>query len=115
MSDFIIGGSVGAAFFVLVNFVWGAIEASKKDKRNRIRGELVSRDCRTPSTDGAIHANGAQTAITLHSAINGRIIEIANYRSNPNGPDWTYEHFIVADGEPIEPAISTILLMKGIK
>jgi hypothetical protein len=115
MSDFIIGASVGAACWIAGNVIWGFIEARKKDKHNRIRGELVSRDCRTPSTDGAIRANGAQTAITLHSAINGRIIEIANYRSNPNGPDWTYEHFIVADGEPIEPAISTILLMKGIK
>ena len=67
-------------------------------------------------TEGkALNNNGPFANISIINAINGRIIEIGNYRPNPNGPDWTYEHFIIADGEPMEPAISTILLMKGMK
>jgi hypothetical protein len=106
---------IGAVCGALCYIAWDMYKENKR--RNRLR-EGVTIDCdRKPmlASQGGIRTNGVQTSITLHPAINGRIVEIANYKPNPNGPDWTYEHFIVADGEPVEPAISTILLMKGIR
>lgn len=55
------------------------------------------------------------TTISILNAINGRVLEIGTYKHNPHGPDWTYEHFIVAEGESVETAMSAILLMKGMK
>lgn len=70
----------------------------------------------TPPSGGAIrNAGGSQTSISVIPAINGRIIEIGNYRQNMHGPDWTYEHYIVPDGESLEGAMTAILLMKGMK
>jgi hypothetical protein len=64
---------------------------------------------------GAVNKDGGVHTLSIVNAINGRIIEIGSHRPNPHGPDWTFEHFIVPDGEPLEPAITTILLMKGMK
>ena len=113
MSDFIIGAGIGAICWIAGNVMWEAIERHKKGKQSSgicIGGTAVRS---APST--GIHSNGPQTTITMYPAINGRIIEIGNYKPNMNGPEWTYEHFIVAEGEPLEPAISTIRLMKGMK
>lgn len=69
---------------------------------------------RVDSTN-SVNTTGARTHLSVINAINGRVIEIGNYAPNPHGPDWSYEHYIIADGEPLEPAMATILLMKGMK
>ena len=70
---------------------------------------------RVTPTGSVLNFNGAYSNISVINAINGRIIQIGNYQPNNHGPEWTYEHFIVPEGEPLEPAIATILLMKGMK
>ena len=69
----------------------------------------------TPPSGGSLNTNGAFTNISIVPAINGRIIQIGNYRANMHGPDWTYEHYIVPEGESLEGAMTVILLMKGMK
>ena len=113
MNDFIVGASVGAVCWIAGSFMWGAIERHKKDKQSS--GICIGSTAVRSAPSTSIHSNGPQTTITMHTAINGRIIEIGNYKPNMHGPEWTYEHFVLAEGEPLEPAISTILLMKGMK
>lgn len=87
--------------------------------RRQLKGEAISIDCDSDRPRVA-QANGLRVSdstsnVTIHKAVNGRILEIASFRPNPHGPDWTYEHYIIADGEDIVPTLSTILLMKGMK
>ena len=71
---------------------------------------------KAPPMGGALrNAGGSQTSISIIPALNGRVIEIGNYRQNMHGPDWTYEHYVVPEGENLETAMSAILLIKGIK
>lgn len=71
---------------------------------------------RAPPSGGALrNAGGSQTSISIIPALNGRVIEIGNYRANVHGPDWHYEHYVVPEGENLESAMSAILLMKGMK
>ncbi len=71
---------------------------------------------RVPPLGGALrNAGGSQTSISIIPALNGRVIEIGNYRQNMHGPDWTYEHYVVPEGEPLEAAMSAILLIKGVR
>ena len=71
---------------------------------------------RTPPLGGALrNAGGSQTSISIIPALNGRVIEIGNYRQNMHGPDWTYEHYVVPEGENLEAAMSAILLIKGVR
>jgi hypothetical protein len=121
MNDFIVGAGIGAVCYLVGSFMWGMLEAWKEDKakgRNRGIRELIraSDAVPSPSTRGELNtSNHAKTTISVRNAINGRIIEIGTHTPNMHGPDWTFEHFILAEGEPLEPAISTILLMKGMK
>lgn len=50
----------------------------------------------------------------LIKALNGTIIEISTFKSNPNGPDWTHEAYIVKDGETPADAMATLMIMKGL-
>ena len=71
---------------------------------------------KAPPMGGALrNAGGSQTSISIIPALNGRVIEIGNYRQSMHGPDWTYEHYVVPEGENLETAMSAILLIKGIK
>ena len=71
---------------------------------------------KAPPMGGALrNAGGSQTSISIIPALNGRVIEIGNYRQNMHGPDWTYEHYVVPEGENLETAMSAILLIKGVK
>jgi hypothetical protein len=75
-----------------------------------------SSEPKAPPMGGALrNAGGSQTSISIIPALNGRVIEIGNYRQNMHGPDWTYEHYVVPEGEPLEAAMSAILLIKGVR
>jgi hypothetical protein len=94
---------------------WREVRSRNRAKRND--GITLGWDEAKPrvSSTNSINTNGARTHLSVINAINGRVIEIGNYAPNPHGPDWNYEHYIIADGEPLEPAMATILLMKGMK
>ena len=48
-------------------------------------------------------------------ALNGKIIEISTYKSNPTGPDWTHQAYIVRDGETLAEAMATVVIRKGLE
>ncbi len=52
--------------------------------------------------------------IGIMKAINGRILEVATYKHNPNGPDWTTEMFIVPEDQTVTQALTTLLVLKGL-
>jgi hypothetical protein len=48
------------------------------------------------------------------AAANGRILEMATFKRNPHGPDWTSELFIVPEDQTLAECITTILTIKGL-
>jgi hypothetical protein len=52
--------------------------------------------------------------IGVMKAMNGRILEIATFKHNPHGPDWTTELFIVPEDQTLSEAITTVLVTKGL-
>jgi hypothetical protein len=57
----------------------------------------------------------SEVKIGVIEALNGKIIEISTYKSNPNGPDWTHQAYIVRDGETLAEAMATVIIMKGLE
>jgi hypothetical protein len=81
----------------------------------------ASRDSRNPSRDSILEAlagnkthnqmaGDAQLTVALRKAINGHILEMGVYASNPRGPDWTYTHFVLTEGESVPDAIAALLV-----
>ena len=52
--------------------------------------------------------------IGVMKAMNGCILEIATYKPNPHGSDWTTEMFIVPEDQTLTQALTTLLVMKGL-
>lgn len=58
--------------------------------------------------------------IGLVSGLNGRLLEIATPLQNTNskhhlfGDDWTYEFFIISEGQKVSDAIAMVMLLKGL-
>ena len=58
--------------------------------------------------------------IGLVNGLNGRLLEVASPVLNKNSKhhlfsdDWTYEFFIVAEGQKVSDAIAMVILLKGI-
>jgi hypothetical protein len=48
-------------------------------------------------------------------AMNGRIIEVATFKRNPNGPDWFSSFYIIGEDEKISEALEKIILMKELE
>lgn len=93
-------------------------EYRKQKKREMVKEVVIgtsSPRVTKPAQQLARSQDGSITTISILNALNGRILEIGTYKPNPVGPDWTYEHFIVQDGESIETALMAILLTKGMK
>jgi hypothetical protein len=55
-------------------------------------------------------AGDAHLTVALRKAVNGHILEMGVYASNPRGPDWTYTHFILPEGESIPDAVAALLV-----
>ena len=58
--------------------------------------------------------------IGLVNGLNGRLLEVASPVPNKNSKqhlftdDWTYEFFVVAEGQKVSDAIAMVMLLKGI-
>ena len=66
--------------------------------------------------DNPIHNVNSKIRIHLHKAINGRVIEVHSYNPKPQSheSDWDSEFYIVAEGESLHLAVSTVLTMKSL-
>ena len=51
------------------------------------------------------------TRFTIVKAINGHMIQIARYKPNPHGPDWTYDTYLVPEGTDMMDAIRTCITL----
>ena len=49
--------------------------------------------------------------IEVLSAVNGQILQMGTYKSNPHGPDWTYKLYIVDDSQSLPEAIAAALVV----
>ena len=71
--------------------------------------QLVARDV---SSEG-LNSSG-KVRFCLHTAINGRILEIMTYAPNPHGPDWTSEFYLVGDGEKLSDTLTMLLIARNL-
>ena len=53
--------------------------------------------------------------LTLVKAMNGRMLEVGVYKSNPHGPDWKYELYIIDNDERVADAIAKVLAIKSLE
>lgn len=53
--------------------------------------------------------------LTVHNAINGKLIEIGTYKHNPHGPDWTFETYILPEGQSLSEGFATVLAIKHLE
>lgn len=53
----------------------------------------------------------ARTRVTMMKAVNGTLLEVAVYRPNPRGPDWTSTIYIVPAEQPLAEAVATALVL----
>ena len=52
--------------------------------------------------------------IGIVEGMNGRLLEVSTYKPNPHGSDWTYEFFVLQEGQKVSDAVAMVLLMKGL-
>lgn len=49
-------------------------------------------------------------SVTIRKATNGHILELGKFVPNPRGPDWTYTHYLLLEGESLQDAIAVLLV-----
>jgi hypothetical protein len=49
----------------------------------------------------------------IREALNGRFIEIATFKPQQRGSDWTVEYYLVPEGKKVSEALTLLMLMKG--
>lgn len=83
-----------------------------------IQWALREEDNRTMHAPAVVSARQSEATPTLRigvmKAMNGCILEIATYKHNPHGPDWTTEMFIVPEDQTLTQALTTLLILKGL-
>lgn len=52
--------------------------------------------------------------IGIVEGMNGRLLEVSTHKHNPHGPDWSYEFFVIQEGQKVSDAVAMVLLMKGL-
>lgn len=52
--------------------------------------------------------------IGVLKAMNGCVLEVATFKHNPHGPDWTSDMFIVPEDQTLTQALTTLLVLKGL-
>lgn len=53
--------------------------------------------------------------LTIIKAMNGRMIEVGIFKSNPHGPDWNYELYIIDADERVSDAVAKVLAIKALE
>jgi hypothetical protein len=82
------------------------------------REEVVSQVGTGHSPQSPVHIDSVIPStyrLAVIPAMNGRIIEVATFKRNPNGPDWFSSFYIIGDGEKISEALEKIILMKELE
>lgn len=60
--------------------------------------------------------SGEQTfTVSVRRAINGSVLELGTYKPQSRGPDWSYEYFVVPDGESLSDAVTALLVNQRLK
>jgi hypothetical protein len=49
--------------------------------------------------------------IEVINAVNGQILQMGTYKSNPHGPDWTFKLYIVDDSQSLPEAIAAAMVV----
>lgn len=62
------------------------------------------------TSSGLMEGENAQVRVSLRPAVNGKILEVGKYKPNPRGPDWSFEHYIIPEGEDITHWVTTALV-----
>lgn len=69
----------------------------------------VALDCSSSNTLDAREA--AKVQVTVFYALNGTVLQVGTFKSNPHGPDWIFRLYIVQPGESLSDAIATCLVV----
>ena len=84
-------------------------EIAKQKERER---DIYSNAIAPP--EEAVAKAQPKVRIGMVDAMNGKILEVATYKRNNHGPDWTSEYFIIDSDTPLNEQIATVLVMKGL-
>lgn len=82
------------------------------DKERERERDIYSNAIAPP--EEAVAKAQPKVRIGMVEAMNGKILEVATYKRNSHGPDWTSEYFIVDPATPLNEQIATVLVMKGL-
>ena len=57
------------------------------------------------------------TNITIHNALNGKVLTLRTYRPNNSqyASNWSNEFYVLKEGESLPDAVTMLLLLKGLK
>lgn len=103
-------GFLGLSCGVVVCTVHDMIKARKRERIGKTLGAIMTDANGSSGLDSAM----PKMRFCVHGAINGRFLEIATYKFNPNGPDWSSEFYLLGQEEKLSEAIATVMLMKGL-
>jgi len=88
------------------NLIGKFIRWALEDPKGSVPGILAAVD-RTSETTPSFR-------LGVMKAMNGRVLEVATFKHNPHGPDWTTEMFIVPEDQTLTQALTTLLILKGL-
>lgn len=62
------------------------------------------------------HGVDSKVRIELFKAINGKVIQVSSYVSQPHSSDtdWESEFYIVPEGESLHEAVAVVMTMKSL-
>lgn len=90
------------------------VEAIKEEREER-NGSPISRRGILGMDEDHIEKAKPVVRIGLMEAINGRLLEVSTYKSNPHGADWKTEYYVMDESAPIAEQLTTVMLMKGLQ
>lgn len=96
----------------MIRYIWNLVMKWGWDFNRELRGqpiEVASRDVILRNTEPSIR-------IGIIPAMNGRALEIGKKVPGRHGDfDWQYNMFLVPDDIPLSEAMTTFLLLEGLK
>lgn len=107
-------GVLGGAFGFLIGWVVSILRDYRENKQKLRHNKSLSAVMADASNSGGLDSAMPKMRFCVHGAINGRFLEIATYKFNPNGPDWSSEFYLLGQEEKLSEAIATVMLMKGL-
>jgi hypothetical protein len=57
----------------------------------------------------------AYIQVALRKAVNGTILEVGTFKPNPRGPDWTYAHYVMMEGDDLSHAVAALLVKQRLE